>query len=78
MIRFLLLRLAIIPPALLLINFLGYAYAFLVKPLRAIRNPYVAASIDSEPFIPSYLAYLQGLLRFDFGTMPCQLSPLVN
>jgi hypothetical protein len=41
MIRFLLLRLAIIPPALLLINFLGYAYAFLVKPLLAFRKPYV-------------------------------------
>lgn len=68
--RLLLRRLAIIPPALLLINFMGYAYAHLVKPLRAFRNPYVAATIDSEPLLPSYLAYLQGVLHLDFGSMP--------
>lgn len=70
MIRYLLFRLAIIPPALLLINFMGFAYAHLVKPMRAFRNPYVAASIEAEPLIPNYLAYLQGLLQLDFGTIP--------
>ena len=70
MVRFVLRRLAIIPPALLLINFLGYSYAHLVKPLRAFRNPYVAATIESEPLLPSYLAYLRGALQLDLGTMP--------
>lgn len=69
MVGFIWRRLLIIPPALLLINFLGYAYAHLVKPLRAFRNPYVATSLDSKPLLSRYLAYLQGLLRIDFGTM---------
>jgi hypothetical protein len=38
--RLLLRRLAIIPPALLLINFMGYAYAHLVKPLRVCGSNY--------------------------------------
>lgn len=70
MVRFILRRLVIIPPALLLINFLGYSYAHLVKPLRAFRNPYVAATTESESLISSYLAYLQGALRLDIGTLP--------
>jgi peptide/nickel transport system permease protein len=69
MVRFLLIRLAIIPPALILINFLGYGYAHLVKPVRAFRNPYVAATIDSEPVISSYSAYFQSALQNDFGTI---------
>lgn len=67
--RFILRRLAIIPPALILISFLGYAYAHLVKPLRAFRNPYVATGIDSEPFLASYWTYLEGVFDFNFGTI---------
>ena len=67
MVRFLFVRLAIIPPALILINFLGYGYAHLVKPLRAFRNPYVAATIESEPVISSYGAYFQSVLQNDLG-----------
>lgn len=68
--RFVLRRLAIIPPALLLVNFLGYAYANLAGPIRAARIPYLRWTPNSEPLIPAYKAYLQGLLRFDLGTMP--------
>jgi peptide/nickel transport system permease protein len=70
MIRLILRRLVIIPPALLLINFLGYAYAHLVKPLRAFRNPYVAVTIESEPLLGSYWAYLQDVLNSDLKTIP--------
>lgn len=69
MIRLILRRLVIIPPALLLINFLGYAYAHLVKPLRAFRNPYVAATIESEPLLGSYWAYLQDVLNSEIRTI---------
>lgn len=61
---------AVIPPAFLLVHFLGFSYAHLVRPLRAARNPYLAGLGDSEPLIPTYLEYLKGMLRFDFGSMP--------
>ena len=48
MTRFILRRLAIIPVALLLANFFGYAYAHLVLPIRATRIPYFYASPPSR------------------------------
>lgn len=48
---------------------MGYAYAHLVKPLRAFRNPYVAATVDTGPLLPNYLEYLRGVAQFNFGTM---------
>jgi hypothetical protein len=38
--------------------------------MRAARKPYLARLGDSEPLIPTYLEYLKGMLRFDFGSMP--------
>jgi peptide/nickel transport system permease protein len=70
MIRLIVRRLLIIPPALLVINFLGYAYAHLVKPLRAFRNPYVAASIETEPLLESYWVHLQAVLNSEINTIP--------
>jgi len=71
MTRFVLRRLAIIPIALLLANFFGYAYAHLVLPIRASRIPYLFASVPSgEPLLPAYTGYLQGALRLEFGTLP--------
>jgi peptide/nickel transport system permease protein len=69
--RFILRRLAVIPGALLLVNFFGYAYAHLVLPIRASRIPYlVGAPPEPGPLLPSYAAYLRGALRFDFGFLP--------
>lgn len=70
MARFVLRRIALIPPALLLINFLGYAYAHLSRPLRAARTPYQFAMPDSGPLLPAYGEYLRGLLHLDLGMMP--------
>lgn len=70
MTRFILRRLAIIPIVLLVANFLGYAYAHLVLPIRASRIPYLAALPSSEPLLPAYAAYLQGGLRLEFGMLP--------
>ncbi len=70
MTRFVLRRLGIILPALLLINFFGYAYAHLVRPLRAARTPYLHTLVTTEPLLPTYASYLQRTLGLDFGTMP--------
>jgi peptide/nickel transport system permease protein len=68
--RFILRRLAIILAALLLINFLGYAYANVAGPIRAARIPYLGWTPQSESLIPAYATYLKGFLQFDFGEMP--------
>ncbi len=70
MLRFIYRRLIIIPPALAVIHFLGFAYAHLVRPLRAARNPYLAAIGDAPPLLPTYLQYLARVDKLDFGLMP--------
>jgi ABC-type dipeptide/oligopeptide/nickel transport system permease component len=59
MLRYLIRRLLLIPPALLLINFLGFAYAHYARPIRAARTPYLPFVPESGPLIPTYQAYLQ-------------------
>lgn len=66
MVRYFLLRLAVIPPALLLVHFLGFAYAHLVRPLRALRNPYLAGVSDSSPLWPTYTSHFERILRLEF------------
>lgn len=70
MTRFVLRRLAVIPVALLLIHFLGFAYAHLARPLRAARNPMYASQAETEPLWPAYRDYMQGAMRLDSGAMP--------
>jgi ABC-type dipeptide/oligopeptide/nickel transport system permease component len=66
MAKFILQRLLIIPLLLLLVNFLGFAYAHYARPIRAARTPYVQAE-EAGPLIPEYINYLQTLINLDFG-----------
>ncbi len=70
MVRFVLRRLAIIPIALVLVHFLGFAYAHLARPLRAARNPFFASLADPAPLLPTYRGYLENVARLDLGTVP--------
>ena len=70
MVRFILRRLMIIPFVLLLANFGGFAYAYYVGPLQAIRNPFSFGLIQLPPFLPMYGAYFQRVLQLDFGIAP--------
>lgn len=70
MLRFLLRRLALLPPLLLLIHFCGYAYARTAQGIQLARNPFLAVTRAEESLIPDYLHYLRGLLTFDLGTLP--------
>lgn len=65
MVKFTFRRLLIIPVLLLLVNFLGYAYAHYARPIRAARTPYVQ-SVEAGPLIPAYLDYLQTLVNLNF------------
>ena len=59
MIRYILRRLLILPPAMLLVNFLGFTYAYFARPIRAARTPYLPFIPESGPLIPAYQAYLK-------------------
>lgn len=69
MLPFMLRRLALIPVALLLVNCLGFSYAFLAQGTRAARDPYHAAE-EAAPLFPAYTAYVRDALRLDFGVLP--------
>jgi peptide/nickel transport system permease protein len=70
MLRYLLRRISLIPPALLLVHFLGFAYAHIVRPLRAFRNPFLAATSPPSPLLTTYADLIRKALNFDFGNMP--------
>ncbi len=70
MIRFALRRLAIIPVALLLVHFLGFAYAHIAGPIRAARTPYIFVQPDPPPLLETYRSYAEQLLRLDPGKVP--------
>jgi peptide/nickel transport system permease protein len=71
MLRSITYRLLLIPPALLLVHFIGFAYAHLVRPLREAGNPFLAAGGDPAPLWPAYLDYLGGVLAGSGpGAMP--------
>jgi ABC-type dipeptide/oligopeptide/nickel transport system permease component len=68
--RYILRRLAVIPLALLLVNFAGFAYAHLVGPVQLANNPMFAVSSKPTPLLPAYWAYLKAAAHLDFGTLP--------
>ena len=67
MTTYLLRRLAFLPLALLIANFVGFAFAFSVSPVVQASNPYASLQTDLPPLLPMYGDYFQGLLRGDFG-----------
>lgn len=71
MTRFVLRRLAILPLALLAINFISFAYAALAQRVQQAQNPFGAAP-EPVPLLALYRDYLAGLLRGDLGAMPTQ------
>lgn len=66
MIQFVAKRIAIIPIALLIVNFLGFSYAHYARPLRAARTPYMP-SVEAGPLLPAYLDYLDSVTNLDFS-----------
>lgn len=63
-------RLIIIPPILLLANFLGFSYAHYFRPLRDTYDPYSSGAITISPLFKDYQIYLENLARLDLGLMP--------
>ena len=70
MIRFLLRRLLIIPPVLILLHFLGFAYAHFARPIRAARTPYLRELIETTPLWDAYRQHVQDIFGGQLGQMP--------
>lgn len=67
MTSFLLRRLALILPALLIANFVGFAFAYSAAPIVQAGNPYSRGAGKSPSLFPVYGEYLQGVARGEFG-----------
>jgi peptide/nickel transport system permease protein len=67
MTKFVVRRLLLILIALLLVNFLGFAYAHYAKPLRAAQTPYQRVE-EATPVLPAYKAYLGMVFNLDFSS----------
>jgi len=70
MIRFFIRRILIFPPALLCIHFLGFAYAYVARPIRASRTPYVRELVDTTPLWDVYTKHIQDIAAGTLGNLP--------
>jgi len=65
--RFIFRRLVFIPLLLIIVNFLGFAYAHYARPIRAERTPYSRLDKEVGPLLTEYQAYLNTILNLDFN-----------
>ncbi len=64
MLRFILRRLAILPFALILIHFLGFSYAYVARPIRAARTPYLREQVNNPlPLLDSYQQHIEDIFN---------------
>ena len=60
----------LIPLGLLLVNFLSFSYAHFALPHRIAQNPFSGQVPVVQPLLPTYAAYLGGLLLGNLGSLP--------
>jgi ABC-type dipeptide/oligopeptide/nickel transport system permease component len=68
----------LLPPLLLLVNFLAFTYTVAAWRANAAQNPYFAVTIEPPPLLESYQGYLSGLLRLDLGQLPGARGPVID
>jgi peptide/nickel transport system permease protein len=78
MFRFILRRLAILPLALILIHFLGFTYAYVARPIRAARTPYLREQVNNPlPLLETYQQHIKDI--FDGSLLkPTQKGPQIG
>ncbi|HRW08428.1 MAG TPA: ABC transporter permease [Caldilineaceae bacterium] len=68
--RFLGRRLALMPLALVIVNFLGFTYAHAAQQLHAAQNPFGSAVEAPPSILRLYGHYVSALIQGNWGTMP--------
>jgi peptide/nickel transport system permease protein len=78
MFRFIFRRLAILPIALILIHFLGFTYAYVARPIRAARTPYLREQVGNPlPLLATYQQHIQEI--FDGSLLkPIEKGPQIG
>ena len=78
MFRFTLRRLAILPLAIVLIHFLGFTYAYVARPIRAARTPYLREQVNNPlPLLESYQQHIQDIFDGSLAK-PIQKGPQIG
>lgn len=78
MLRLVLRRLAIIPLALILIHFLGFTYAYVARPIRAARTPYLREQVQNPlPLLETYQQHIQDIVDGSF-LKPAEKGPQIG
>jgi ABC-type dipeptide/oligopeptide/nickel transport system permease component len=78
MLRFILRRLAILPIALVLIHFLGFTYAYVARPIRAARTPYLREQVSNpEPLLETYTHHIQDIFNGSLFRPP-EIGPQIG
>lgn len=70
MLRLIVRRLLTIPLIIILVNFVGFIYAYYLGPIQSKLRPTGFEVIKIPFFAPSYLEYLRGVIHLDFGILP--------
>ena len=78
MLRYIVRRLLIFPPALLIVNFLAFAYARVAQRNQLALNPFLAISDTGDPIWPDYLAYLGDVFGSAPVTMPNSEATIIG
>ena len=63
MFQFTLRRITIFPLAILIANFIGFAFAFATAPIVTSSDPYSLGTNKLPPVMPAYLDYLQNVFK---------------
>jgi ABC-type dipeptide/oligopeptide/nickel transport system permease component len=75
MLRFFLRRLALIPFALVLVNFVGFVFAHVTYQLQQSQTIYGSGQDELVPFWPAYTEYASNaILHLNFGNMPVGIN----
>jgi len=75
-VRSVLYRIALVPIAVVLAHFFGFAFAHTAVPLQAARNPLYASGSEQQPLLAAYADYAAQALRLELGPLPGREVPL--
>jgi peptide/nickel transport system permease protein len=78
MLRFILRRLALLPFALILIHFMGFTYAYVARPIRAARTPYLRQEVENPlPLLETYKQQVEDIFNGSLS-QPYERGPQIG
>ena len=78
MFQYLLKRIILIPPILLVINFTSFTYSLIALRVQKAANPWGSSINGNIPLLDEYTQYLKGWQQLDIGKMPGSEIPITQ